>query len=153
MSLRVRVISYNIPKENRIEIVDKLRQFGFKLDDPPADPAQGYYAPCEEMIVSAEDIDRLHEYGDYLEIKPMKRLRFFGDLPRGKDLPEAFKIAQVTFEHSRLHDAKGVCVLENCCTDELQRKLDAGFFIIAVCPTPNRRPDYILGHSDKGAVR
>lgn len=37
---------------------------------------------------------------------------------------------------------------ENCCTEELQRALDDGWRIIAVCP-PNsqRRPDYILGRS------
>ena len=32
------------------------------------------------------------------------------------------------------------------CTEELQRKLDAGWRIVACCPQPNqRRPDYILG--------
>lgn len=42
--------------------------------------------------------------------------------------------------------------LEDECTEELQRKLDDGWRILAVCP-PNsqRRPDYILGRtkSDK----
>lgn len=36
--------------------------------------------------------------------------------------------------------------LEDCCTEELQKSLNDGWRIIAVCP-PNsqRRPDYILG--------
>lgn len=35
---------------------------------------------------------------------------------------------------------------ENCCTDELQGLLDAGWRVIAACPQPDqRRPDYILG--------
>lgn len=39
-------------------------------------------------------------------------------------------------------------VLEDCCTDILQDKLNKGWRIIAVCP-PNgvRRPDYVMGRS------
>lgn len=33
----------------------------------------------------------------------------------------------------------------DCCTDELQTRLDEGWRIIAACPQPQRRPDYILG--------
>jgi hypothetical protein len=38
--------------------------------------------------------------------------------------------------------------MENACTQELQRRLDAGWRILAVCP-PNmeRRPTYILGRT------
>lgn len=41
-----------------------------------------------------------------------------------------------------------VRVEEDSCTDQLQRRLDEGWRIIAVCP-PNgtRRPDYVLGRS------
>lgn len=36
--------------------------------------------------------------------------------------------------------------LDDCCTDELQRELDDGWRILAVCPPcSQRRPDYILG--------
>lgn len=39
-----------------------------------------------------------------------------------------------------------VLLLEDVCTDELQRSLDNGYRIITACPQPNqRRPDYILG--------
>jgi hypothetical protein len=34
---------------------------------------------------------------------------------------------------------------EDCCTNELQARLDEGWRIIAVCPQEARRPDYILG--------
>ena len=37
-------------------------------------------------------------------------------------------------------------LLEDCCTDVLQSKLNSGWRIIAACPQPDRRrPDYIMG--------
>ena len=37
---------------------------------------------------------------------------------------------------------------EDCCTEELQEMIDAGWRIIAACPQPDqRRPDYVLGRS------
>lgn len=37
-------------------------------------------------------------------------------------------------------------LLEDCCTDALQSKLNAGWRIVAACPQPDqRRPDYIMG--------
>lgn len=39
-----------------------------------------------------------------------------------------------------------ILLLEDVCTDELQRSLDNGYRIITACPQSNqRRPDYILG--------
>lgn len=39
-----------------------------------------------------------------------------------------------------------VMLLEDSCSDELQRQLDNGWRIITACPQPDaRRPDYILG--------
>ena len=36
-------------------------------------------------------------------------------------------------------------LMEDACTDALQENLDDGWRIIAVCPQPQRRPDYVLG--------
>jgi len=41
---------------------------------------------------------------------------------------------------------KHVMVLDNCCTQQLQREIDRGWCILAVCPQPDqRRPDYVMG--------
>lgn len=36
-------------------------------------------------------------------------------------------------------------LMEDACTNALQENLDNGWRILAVCPQPQRRPDYILG--------
>ena len=36
-------------------------------------------------------------------------------------------------------------LMEDACTNALQENLDNGWRIIAVCPQPQRRPDYVLG--------
>lgn len=38
-------------------------------------------------------------------------------------------------------------LMEDACTDALQNKIDEGWRILAVCPQPQRRPDYVLGRS------
>jgi hypothetical protein len=49
---------------------------------------------------------------------------------------------------------KHVAVLEDCCTDKLQKALDDGWHLLAVCPQEARRPDYILGRqNDDSTVR
>lgn len=37
------------------------------------------------------------------------------------------------------------CLLEDACTDTLQKHLHDGWRILAVCPQEARRPDYVLG--------
>lgn len=49
-----------------------------------------------------------------------------------------------------LHSIDEVDLLEDGCTWDLQRKLNDGFHILAVCPQRDqRRPDYVLGKSNK----
>lgn len=45
-------------------------------------------------------------------------------------------------------------VRTDLCTDELQRALNSGWRILAICPQPDqRRPDYILGRYDADAAK
>lgn len=63
-------------------------------------------------------------------------------------------IYQISVANVGLMQIQTVDVLENCCTDELQRWLDNSWRILAVCP-PNdaRRPSYVMGHFEKDATR
>ncbi|WKV23339.1 hypothetical protein APTCPA18_CDS89 [Pseudomonas phage APTC-PA18] len=47
-----------------------------------------------------------------------------------------------------LQSVNRLLLKEDCCTDELQYALDAGWRLLAVCPQEARRPDYILGRFD-----
>ncbi|AHH02917.1 hypothetical protein PPGF8SP_0058 [Pseudomonas phage SPM-1] len=47
-----------------------------------------------------------------------------------------------------LQNVNRLLLKEDCCTDELQNALDAGWRLLAVCPQEARRPDYILGRFD-----
>lgn len=41
-------------------------------------------------------------------------------------------------------------VLDNCCTEVLDGKLEEGWRLLAVCPQPDqRRPDYVIGRFDR----
>lgn len=54
-------------------------------------------------------------------------------------------------EHNLMRIDK-VKIETNCCTDRLQDLLDDGWRILAICVQPNqRRPDYVLGLSDKSS--
>lgn len=61
-------------------------------------------------------------------------------------------IYQISVANVGLMQIQRVEVLEDCCTDELQRQLDRGWRLLAVCP-PNdaRRPTYVVGHFEKEA--
>lgn len=64
-------------------------------------------------------------------------------------MPNASQVVNVTIPNIGLFSVRRVMVLEDMCTDAVQKYLENGWRIVAVCP-PNdtRRPTYILGHMD-----
>lgn len=44
-----------------------------------------------------------------------------------------------------LYEVSELLLVEDACTDGINGKLDDGWRIVAICPQPQRRPDYILG--------
>lgn len=74
---------------------------------------------------------------------------FKGTLPLKALLPNGGDYhIHVQIPHVGLLAVDEVQVIEDACTDNLQRELDRGWRILCVCP-PNaaRRPDYVMGRT------
>lgn len=66
-----------------------------------------------------------------------------------KATPPVNKVVNVAVPGNALLRITKVQVLTDICTDELQRHLNEGWRIVAVCPQPDqRRPDYVLGREE-----
>lgn len=76
-----------------------------------------------------------------------------GDDAQARDLM-ASSAVQITVADFALLMIDEVTWEDDCCTQEVQEKLNAGWRILAVCP-PNaaRRPDYIFGRNSKNAPK
>jgi len=111
-----------------------------------------------------EELDKLNEYTDRkldtiddLELEAWTSVGIEVKMSRVRGLrsndPDIHKtIYQISVANVGLMQIQRVEVLEDCCTDHLQRELDRGWRILAVCP-PNdaRRPSYVVGHMEKEA--
>jgi len=101
-----------------------------------------------ELICDERDVEALTEAGVKVTIGRLKGLHY--DADRGSPLQAAApQVSMISVANVGLLSVRNVTYIEDCCTDELQRHLNEGWRILAVCP-PNdtRRPDYILGRSD-----
>lgn len=68
---------------------------------------------------------------------------------QSSEIEKALVTQQVYLPDTNLLKIRKTKVLENCCTDELQKHLEHGWRILCICPQPTqRRPDYILGSFD-----
>jgi hypothetical protein len=107
--------------------------------------AKGGHHMYDGLLMDVHEVEAWTEAGIELSMSKVKGLGNYGG---GRDLPTV--IYQVSVANVGLMQVQCVEILENCCTDELQRWLDKGWRILAVCP-PNdaRRPSYVVGHVDK----
>lgn len=128
------------------------------LPDWPEDktvPPSWYAYSRELMIDMVTDAPLLARYGMEFTVKRFKGA-YFADATIGSHqtfIPHSQPAQQVTNLQVAIPDMAllmidEVVLLNDSCTDELQRQLDEGWRIIAICP-PNsqRRPDYILGRN------
>lgn len=102
------------------------------------------YYTFEAYINDASEIpDFILEIASFKPIKPLK-LMIDGSIHTAS-LKDALATHQVHLPGNELLRIQEVHVEEDCCTDRLQELLKVGWRIIAVCPQPSRRPDYVLG--------
>lgn len=99
------------------------------------------------LTLQAELVDLQEE----LELKDHIITSLEDDLSPNSLIPslqEAGVVNHIHLPNFSLSSFTEVDVLENCCTVELQRSLNNGWRIIAVCPPyDKRRPDYIIART------
>lgn len=121
-----------------------------------------YYHPT--VIGPASDIEALAAAGVHPTVKGVRGLMMPRELKetaralaRGEITTQAMppvQVTNITIPSAGLFEVTTVKVIEEACTDYLQRHLRDGWRIIAVCPARDtRRPDYILGHRDSDPPR
>lgn len=104
-----------------------------------------------DKLVDSDDLPKLTALGFNYIVKAFK-----GTLHLGKyGGPETGTVpthVHVHIPNVGLLLMDEVDVIEDACTEELQKHLDLGWRILCVCP-PNsqRRPDYILGRAKAGS--
>lgn len=96
-----------------------------------------------EVIMDGDELEAWADIGCDISVSRVKGLA-------SRDSNPVKAIYQVSVANVGLFQIQRVDYLEDACTNELQRWLDKGWRIIAVCP-PNdaRRPTYIMGHFEK----
>jgi hypothetical protein len=95
-----------------------------------------YMWPEELLIDMATEGPRLTALGVQFEVKDFK-----GTIPLAAILPKTAEAVRVYVQvpHVGLLAMDEVMVEEDCCTDNLQRRLNEGWRILCVCP-PNAAP-------------
>jgi hypothetical protein len=121
--------------------------FDFKLDEKTGVSKFQKVNASGQIIIDATEATRLSDLGIKFTVHQFK-----GTIPYR--LPGQTGGAESLHIHLPNYDLNSfneVMVLNDICTDELQKELDNGWRILAVCPPQNaRRPDYVLGRY-KGA--
>lgn len=148
---------YNyVEEEMTIEEYEILRKI---LPDLPEEKKKAW-GNFENVV----DIEIINDIPDkvikVIRFKPIKKLRFSDFEKKVPNLnrvePSVVKeiinnTVQVHMPNNELLSFRSVDYMEDCCTDELGKRLDEGWVILAICPQPgSRRPDYILGNKISG---
>lgn len=95
------------------------------------------------LLMDEDEVAAWADVGIELRISRVKGLR-----SNARELAQT--IFQVSVANVGLMQIRCAEQLEDCCTDELNRYLDRGWRILAVCPANDtRRPTYIVGHIDQ----
>lgn len=143
---------YQIDKLKKLtpEAYADFRALGLVPDLPEKLEDMRQYHASGEFLANLEDVRRLLLMG----LEPvLKRVKGVAYPTVADSLPPPSQAGTVVYNVSvpnvGLLDVKRVSWLEDACTEDLQKHLDDGWRILAVCP-PNdsRRPTYIIGHTD-----
>lgn len=97
----------------------------------------GPYASPKEHIKMLYDVKSEIDIASMIEASVSSSMEAVGKLFNEKTSSEQPGPSLLNVDETLL--------MEDACTDALQENLDNGWRILAVCPQPQRRPDYVLG--------
>lgn len=155
MIVRAEVNSYEANVKNLTEEqIEKLRVLF-----PDATLISGQYlSGVDEMVDLYALVDICSELGLKFTVRPHKGNAFFAQsrtrgiekrldaLSQELESLKSGAVVQMHVPNFSLLMFNRVEVREDCCTDELQKLLNSGWRILAICPPlSERRPTYILG--------
>lgn len=127
-----------------LEDYNRVRSKLLGLDLPEDRSTLKDWYTHNDMMIDEEDLAILQDLDIPVTLKRLRGLKS----PDLNPLPTI--INQISVANVGLMQIRYVDVLEDACTNDLQRKLDDGWRILAVCP-PNdtRRPTYIIGQFEQ----
>lgn len=147
-----------MPKEEWEVVAGRLTEVipgaSFHAYEKPEPDAEGnlrhVYNPGAHLVDLTEATPVLAELQIEFDVKRFKGTYRAGTTGNGSVNTNI----QIAIPDMALLQIVCVKVLEDACTQDLQRQLDDGWRILAICPPhAQRRPDYILGHHDQKAAR
>ena len=97
----------------------------------------GSYASPKEHIKPLYDVKSEVDVASMIEASVSRSVEAIGKLFNEKTSSEQPGPSLLNVDETML--------MEDACTNALQENLDNGWRILAVCPQPQRRPDYVLG--------
>ena len=107
-------------------------------------PEHFYY--FRDVYGTQELVDKLVECGAKPQLERVKGVSYVTPAPKPAAQAVNHSTTVISVANHNLFEVTKVTWMENTCTEELQRMLDAGWRILAVCPSNDaRRPDHILG--------
>lgn len=106
--------------------------------------SQGYcgtYATIKDHITLLYEVESEIDVLSIIEASVRTSMEAVGKLFNEKTNSEQPSINLMSVDETLL--------IADACTNEVQQRLDYGWRILAICPQPQRRPDYILGRKSK----
>lgn len=132
---------------------EEYAAFVEKYEDLGLSKERGSYFYHAECLIDLAIVDELTELGYKMAVSKIKGLKYLEDIS-SRNASNTTNITNVSVANHNLFCVDEVTFLEDCCTNEIQKMLDKGWRLLAVCPSNDaRRPDYILGRDSKNGEK
>lgn len=125
----------SVEKETLQYLSAQVPQLNINVDKP-----QPWSLYDKLVMMTDEELAVIRQSSIPYEVKEAKKIKL------QKPMNCEYHVHVPSFGLMMIRDVE---VLEDACTNELQRRLDEGWRLLCVCPPlDKRRPDYILGRGE-----